>query len=186
VRPVDIGYYTPYEAVLYQMTLPWNFPRTGADPPPNEIVETKDCLYPDGEDERFGPGVLLLFIICFTIVLIVSVVSFFLWRRWRNATTVELKQPMLISFNDILLMILLFVDLLQYLSVGPDFKSLNMFIYLVSHAASVNLDALVELHSDLFWVLLYITFACVFVWIILGAMFITNTHVKLSHFLCCE
>jgi hypothetical protein len=57
---------------------------TGTEPPPNEIVVEKDCIYPDGEEEDFQPGVTLSFTICFFVVLIVAIGTFLIWRRWWN------------------------------------------------------------------------------------------------------
>jgi hypothetical protein len=106
-----VGEYAPLEAVLFKFDKPWAFPMTGSEVPPNRIIENWDCLYPEDGDEVSDDGRMVAFIVCFLIVLVVAIITFIIWKRWWRVPIVPLNERHELSFNDMVLMGTVVVDI---------------------------------------------------------------------------
>lgn len=87
--------------------------------------------------------------------------------------------------NDLLLMLIIFVDAFQYGAMGPDFRSLNSFIANIGDSVNVDLSKLISMDEGVFWLSLNIVLIIVGVWVFLGIIIIKRLDLKYKNWLFC-
>jgi hypothetical protein len=75
-----------------------------------------------------------------------------------------------ISFNDGVIIVVVLVDFLQYLAIGPSFNSISSAITDLSKATSVNLEGLIDMNDGMFWLILNVVYALCFLWFVCGVV----------------
>ena len=81
-------------------------------------------------------------------------------------------------------MLIVLFDFFQYASIGPDFRSLSMFLHLVSSATELNVDSFTELSTGMYWVLLITLMLVVAIWTFCVLMFVARLVLKYENWIC--
>jgi hypothetical protein len=106
--------------------------------------------------------------------------------KWWRVSVEPLTIPMEISFNDIIVMVILLTDFLQTIAIGPDFSSLSWLLKVISSAISVDISALVEMEEGVYWILLQCIIGLCGLWFVLVLMILQKIDIRLERFSICR
>lgn len=164
---IQSGYYNPTSVQLFSFDQPIIWPGGGTITPSNLVESTLNCPFKDRHFQDFGKGQTLASVTCAVIALLISLLSVGIYLKfWRQATP-PLTQKQLISVDDVLLMASVVLEAFQYAALGPDYQSINQFIFDLGQAFSVSLNNLVTFSKGVYWICLNGTLAVCAVWVLL-------------------
>ena len=126
-----VGVYDPTSTVLFRLysDLIWCDGTTTV--PLDMRISTIGCLHEDRFDKKFEKGQYLLWGICAFVFPHTSLFTVIIWRVLWNRPLKPLQDKHEMEINDVLVLLGLCVELLQYLSLGPElnFATLEVFKY---------------------------------------------------------
>jgi hypothetical protein len=102
-----------------------------------------------------------------TVAFVTFVVTVLICKKW----WLHRRQPILndkykISLPDMMLMAIIFLEFLQYISIGPEVSALSSLVQTISRKSSVNLDEFNNLEGGVYWVVLSLIYTCCSLWIV--------------------
>ncbi|CAG9323912.1 unnamed protein product [Blepharisma stoltei] len=103
---------------------------------------------------------IFLAIVAFFIILEIFLVIFQL-RRWKLGKIEDLKEPKLMKFGDLLMMIILWVETLELISIGPDMRAYSRIIFRPIALFSPDWSGPLDNTRDHFWIEIYIVISLI-------------------------
>ncbi|CAG9309810.1 unnamed protein product [Blepharisma stoltei] len=158
-----VGRYDPGSQQLFAFYEDMNWYDNTTNTPTDKIINENGCPFEDSEVEYSANGAGILYGISFSIFVTTMIVTFYIWRKWWIVDIKEMTEKKLIQFEDYIAMLMIFIDFLQLLSVGPDIKKYDSFSDIFSHYASINLGWLTK--GKNLWVFAYVSMGTVIIWI---------------------
>ncbi|CAG9309825.1 unnamed protein product [Blepharisma stoltei] len=132
---------------------------------PSDIVKSENgCPFKDSQIEYSVHGAGVLYGIAFGIAVSTMFITFYIWKRWWNVEIRAITEPKLIQFEDYIAMLIILLDFLQFLSVGPDIKNYDIFTYTLTHFASITFMT----QGKYLWIHLYFAIGGVCAWLLFG------------------
>ncbi|CAG9332857.1 unnamed protein product [Blepharisma stoltei] len=168
----SIGVFQPFSSKLISIINPMIY-ADGSTLKPSEYRSSDyDCPFPDREIKSFDKGKGLLFGICFSVALVMIIITFFIWKRWWNVSIEPLITKEEMSIQDLIVGLTIGIEFFQYAAMGPSFKAINTFLSDLSGLLSMKLEDVIKLKNGVFWIVVDFVFGGIGIWVILCAVVI--------------
>jgi hypothetical protein len=92
----------------------------------------------------------------------------------------------MISFNDMIIILVVFIDFFQYLAVGPEFRSLSYAVWEVSKAISVDLSQFISFDEGVYWAILNSMYALSFLFFVCCVVVLLKLDIHFEHSEICR
>ena len=179
-----VGVYDPTSTVLFRLysDLIWCDGTTTV--PLDMRISTIGCPHEDRFDKKFAKGKYLLWGIFTVIAILVTILTAVIWRFIWNRPLQELQERREIEVNDVLVMIGIAVELLQYLSIGPDLTFISQDFRKYILVTTFNFE-LIE-GSQNFRVMWMVVTGCVGLSVLMSFIVFLNVDYVLEKVPCCR
>ncbi|CAG9331427.1 unnamed protein product [Blepharisma stoltei] len=147
----NVGYFTPTSLQMLAIESPIIYADGTTNKPADFITTRTSCPFDDKLRRRFPKGQGLAFGICFFVVLVTVIATFYIWKKWWNINVEELIKSEEISVEDMIVGATIVVEFFQLLSQGPDIRPLNSFLANIGDALSLDLKNFSKLEDGVFW-----------------------------------
>jgi hypothetical protein len=108
---------------------------------------------------------MLTIIICAILFVMMFILFIYVYRKWKGVQIDMLTERQLLGQNDLIVMVSIAIEFLQYCAIGPDFNSISDVISEMGKGAAVDMDEFVNLTDGVFWVVLYFVMALSSIWV---------------------
>ncbi|CAG9315213.1 unnamed protein product [Blepharisma stoltei] len=177
-----IGLYSPYSTQYLSISQPFYYDNQNTTIKPSDLRnQNGNCPFPDSEIRTFYDGRYLVFGICFSIALVTSIITFYIWKRWWNVKIEDMKAKEEISLQDFIVGATIAIEFFQFSSMGPDYGSINSFLSGIGETLSLDLGNFVKLSNGVFWAICDVILALSMAWIILCITVFYRLDEKYNH-----
>lgn len=95
--------------------------------------------------------------ICITVSVVSVILAILMWKKFYNYKVKKITMTKNYNESDYIVIGMIFIDFLQYINIGPEFKSFNILLDKLSNLISLNLTAIFDLDFVYFWIIFYAT-----------------------------
>ncbi|CAG9309824.1 unnamed protein product [Blepharisma stoltei] len=130
---------------------------------PSDTVENENgCPFKNSQIEYSANGAGILYGISIGIAIHTIVLAFYIWKKWWNVEIQDIREPKLIQFEDYVAMLMILIDFLQLISVGPDIENYDIFTYTLPHYTSINWSS----QGKNMWLHMYFALVGILAWLL--------------------
>lgn len=140
--------------------------------PSSNRLDGLSCPFEDKDvqNNEKSQGLFYLFLLFFLVYTIIS--AFIIWKKWWKKEIKQIELPTSDKFGDNIVMIIIIIDLMQAISMGPDISPLIFEATVFPDAVSLNLSNIISFKKKFYWVALYVTLMFLLCWSILSVIVI--------------
>lgn len=150
----DAVHYNPFSATLVQIVNPIHWPDNSTGIYLDTLSSTFDCPFLESEVRDFPPGVIVGTSVCFALFALTIGVAIVIWRkRWSYPKYQTLDTMQEMSADDVMQLVGMPIECLQYISIGPSPGKLNWWIGTISSTAALEGDVLLNTQGNFYWTL---------------------------------
>lgn len=133
-----------------------SWPSKFTNTPSSYRLSGLNCPFEDREIavNKKSQGLFYLFLLFFLVY--TTVFAFIIWKSWWNKSLKLLDSQSPEKFGDSIVMIIIFIDLLQMISMGPDLSPLISSLLRFPDAVALNLSNIIVFNKEVYWTVLYL------------------------------
>ena len=181
-----VGLYDPGSSVLFRFYSDVIWCDGTTNVPLDMRYSTIGCPFEDRFDREFPKGKYLLWGICGFIGLITVIFTGVIWRLAWNRPLEVLTEKHELEVNDVIVMAGIAVELVQYLSIGPNLSFTGPIIEKIESSTTLNIESFASYLNggyNLVWIGVVSLVAAS---LLSGLFLFFNVFSRLTWFPCCE
>lgn len=144
------------------------------------------CPFEDKYDHDFPKGRNLLYGVCFGITLLTAVITALMWRLWWNRPLVKLTEPKEINLQDVVLMLGIAIELVQYISIGPDLGFFSSAVGTLLSSSTLDVQSFLSFKNGGFEIIWCAVFGVVVIWALMNIIVFCHLDYHLEWCPCCN
>lgn len=161
--------YYPYSSTIWKFPAPYLFGDNSTAIPLDTFVYDYECPFDPDLLDPFLNGKAVSYAVCTCIAVLMALITWRIWRRFWNVKIGPLTKRYELSIQDIGLFLTIFLEFLQYLSMGPSFSNIFEVLDTLSHATSLELGKLIDYKHGVYYKVLAAVIATCGLWVLLLA-----------------
>lgn len=181
-----IGVYNPTSTILFRFysDLIWCDGTTTT--PLDMRFSTIGCPFEDRFNKEFAKGKYLLWGICAFIALLTAVLTAIIWRIAWNRPLEYLLEKREIEINDVIVMAGIVIELIQYLSIGPDLTFLSQGVYKFLSSTTMDIQDFITYRNGGYGMVWIGVVSSVAASILMGVVVFMHLDIKFEWIPCCK
>ncbi|CAG9313527.1 unnamed protein product [Blepharisma stoltei] len=166
---VEVGSYSIGRNPAFAFTAAITWPDNSANIPGQKRLNPDDCPFNLHLIRSSNVGKTLYYVFVWGIAIIVAVLSgiFLIKFYWRTRFPI-LRKKCEITVNDYITIVMIFIDFLQYLAMGPDIRAYDKISSILYDYAAVNLSEIIHFKNGAYWLAIIFTFSVCYLWLLLS------------------
>ena len=181
----SVGVYDPTSSLVFRFTSDVVWCDGGTDVPEDLRKSSIGCPFEDKYDHDFPKGRGLLYGVCFGITLLTALMTGVIWRLWWNRPVTHLTEPKEISIQDVVLMLGLGIELIQYISIGPDLTYFSSALASLFSVTTLDVQTFLSFKNGGFGVIWTLVFGVVVMWVLMCVIVFCHLDYHLEWLPCC-
>lgn len=182
----SVGVYDPTSTVVFRFHSDVIWCDGSTTIPEDLRKSTIGCPFEDKYDQDFQKGRNLLYGVCFGVTLLTALITGLMWRLWWNRPLIHLTEPKEINLQDVILMLGIAIELVQYISIGPNLSFLSSAAGTMLSTSTLDVQTFLPFKNGGFEIIWYTVFGVVLLWAIMCVIVFCHLDYHLEWCPCCN
>lgn len=122
------------------------------------------CPFEDRAIQDNSKGQLLFYFIIGIVIAFSIFTTFFIWKKWWNKQITMMEVQVAVKFGDYVVMMVIVIDMIQVLAMGPDLYPIISGTNKVMDLVSVSTSNLMNFQFEVYWRGVYVVLVVVACW----------------------
>jgi len=181
-----IGLYNPTSTVLFRFYSDLIWCDGGTVVPLDMRLSTIGCPFEDRFNKEFPKGKYLLWGICAFIALLTAALTAIIWRIAWNRPLEHLLERKELEINDVIVMAGIAIELVQYLSIGPDVTFLSQALFKFMSSTTMDIQDFITYRNGGYGLVWTGVVSSVAASILMGIVVFLHLDVRFDWVPCCK
>lgn len=174
--------YDPVNSFQTEPNTSISWPGNSNSPPSDSWNSNFDCPFPENMSVSSENGLVTIIMIGIGLVLLALSISITHYNRSKKVVFEKIISKTGKTWKDTMVEMMILVEFFQFMAIAPRFKSLELFIVIISNVFMLDVIKILEAKSNYYWIMLSTVCALCFVWFFLMVFVILKKTRKFNGF----